>query len=113
MLAEEAGLGFSRFVSLGNQADLEVADFIRDLAGHDATELIALYTEDFRDGRAFAGAAAAADAPASRCVLLTIEHSEAAARAVRSHTGALASEGARSTPPAAPPASSGCAPPTS
>jgi acyl-CoA synthetase (NDP forming) len=93
ILAEEAGLGFSRFVSLGNQADLEGADFIRELADHDATELIALYTEDFRDGRAFAAAAAAAVSAGKPVVLLTIEHSEAAARAVRSHTGALASEG--------------------
>jgi acetate---CoA ligase (ADP-forming) len=93
ILAEEAGLGFSRFVSLGNQADLEAADFILDLAGHDATEIIALYIEDFRDGRAFAAAAAAAVDAGKRVVLLTIEHSEAAARAVRSHTGALASEG--------------------
>jgi acetate---CoA ligase (ADP-forming) len=93
MLAAEAGLGFSRFVSLGNQADLEAADFIRELGDHDATELIALYTEDFRDGRAFAAAAGAAVAAGKPVVLLTIEHSEAAARAVRSHTGALASDG--------------------
>jgi acyl-CoA synthetase (NDP forming) len=93
ILAEEAGLGFSRFVSLGNQADLEAADFIRELAGHDGTEVIALYIEDFRDGRAFAAAAAAAVDAGKPVVLLTIEHSEAAARAVRSHTGALASEG--------------------
>jgi acetate---CoA ligase (ADP-forming) len=89
LLAEEAGLGFSRFVSLGNQADLEASDLIGDLARHDATDLVALYVEDFRDGRAFAAAAAAAGKPV---VLLTIEHSEAAARAVRSHTGALASD---------------------
>jgi acyl-CoA synthetase (NDP forming) len=93
ILAEEAGLGFSRFVSLGNQADLEAADFIRELASHDETEVVALYIEDFRDGRAFAAAAAAAVDAGKPVVLLTIEHSEAAARAVLSHTGALASEG--------------------
>jgi acetate---CoA ligase (ADP-forming) len=92
ILAEEAGLGFSRFVSLGNQADIEAADLVRDLAQHDATKLIALYIEDFRDGRAFAEAAAAAVGAGKPVVLLTIEHSEAAARAVRSHTGALASD---------------------
>jgi acetate---CoA ligase (ADP-forming) len=92
ILAEEAGLGFSRFVSLGNQADIEASDLARELAGHDGTELIALYIEDFRDGRAFAGAAAAAVRAGKPVVLLTIEHSEAAARAVRSHTGALASD---------------------
>jgi acyl-CoA synthetase (NDP forming) len=92
ILAEEAGLGFSRFVSLGNQADLEASDLVSDLADHDATELIALYIEDFRDGRAFAAAAGVAVGAGKPVVLLTIEHSEAAARAVRSHTGALASD---------------------
>jgi acetate---CoA ligase (ADP-forming) len=94
LLAERAGLGFSRFVSLGNQADLEAVDLIRDFAAHDATELIAVYVEDFRDGRAFAAAAHAARAAGKRILLLAIEHTEATARAVRSHTGALASDGA-------------------
>jgi acyl-CoA synthetase (NDP forming) len=89
ILADETGLGFSRFASLGNQADIEAADLIAELARHDETELIALYIEDFRDGRAFAAAAAGAGKPV---VLLTIADSEAAARAVRSHTGALASD---------------------
>jgi acyl-CoA synthetase (NDP forming) len=89
--AAEVGLGFSRFVSLGNQADLEAAEVLHALAEHDATRVIALYCEDFRDGRAFARAAETAGKPV---VLLTLEHSEATARAVRSHTGALASDGA-------------------
>jgi acyl-CoA synthetase (NDP forming) len=89
--AAEVGLGFSRFVSLGNQADLEAAEVLHALAEHDATRVIALYCEDFRDGRAFARAAEAAGKPV---VLLTLEHTEATARAVRSHTGALASDGA-------------------
>jgi acyl-CoA synthetase (NDP forming) len=93
LLAEEAALGFSRFVSAGNQVDLEAADLIGALAAHDATELIALYTEDFRDGRAFAAAAEAAVAAGKPVVLLGVEDTEAAARAVRSHTGALASDG--------------------
>ncbi|MFZ1993807.1 MAG: CoA-binding protein, partial [Solirubrobacteraceae bacterium] len=60
LLAAAEGLGFSRFASLGNQADLDATDLIAEFARHDATELIALYLEDFRDGRAFARAAAAA-----------------------------------------------------
>jgi acyl-CoA synthetase (NDP forming) len=94
LLAEAAGLGFSRFVSLGNQADVEVAELIGELAGHDPTELIAIYVEDFRDGRAFARAAEAATRAGKPVVLLAVEHSEATARAVRSHTGALASDSA-------------------
>jgi acyl-CoA synthetase (NDP forming) len=94
LLAEAAGLGFSRFVSLGNQADLEVAELIHELARHGGTELIAIYVEDFRDGRAFVRAAEAATRAGKPVVLLAVEHSEATARAVRSHTGALASDSA-------------------
>jgi acyl-CoA synthetase (NDP forming) len=94
ILAGEAGLGFSRFVSVGNQADLETAELMLELAAHPQTELIAVYAEDFRDGRAFVRAARAARAAGKPVVLMAIEDSEATARAVRSHTGALASDGA-------------------
>jgi acetate---CoA ligase (ADP-forming) len=94
LLAAEAGLGFSRFVSLGNQADLEAPELIRALAEHPETELIAVYTEDFRDGRAFAQAAQAAREAGKPVVLMAVAHTEATARAVRSHTGALASDAA-------------------
>jgi acetate---CoA ligase (ADP-forming) len=88
-LAESAGLGFSRFVSLGNQADLEAAELVEAFAEHEPTLAIALYCEDFRDGRVFARAAAAAGKPV---LLLTVGASEASARAARSHTGALVSD---------------------
>ena len=94
MIAADAGLGFSRFVSVGNQADLQVAELIGNLAEHEATELIAIYVEDFRDGRAFAQAAEAAARAGKPVVLMAIEHTEATARAVASHTGALASDSA-------------------
>jgi acetate---CoA ligase (ADP-forming) len=94
MLAVDAELGFSRFVSVGNQADVQVAELIGNLAEHDATELIAIYVEDFRDGRAFAQAAEAATRAGKPVVLMAIEHTEATARAVASHTGALASDSA-------------------
>jgi acetate---CoA ligase (ADP-forming) len=94
LLAAPLGLGFSRFVSLGNQADLGATDLIAEFAAHDDTELIALYIEDFRDGRAFTRAAAEAVQRGKPVVALAIEHSEAGSRSVRSHTGALASDGA-------------------
>ena len=94
MIAADAGLGFSRFVSVGNQADVQAAELIGNLAEHPATELIAVYVEDFRDGREFAAAAEAATRAGKPVVLLAIEHTDATARAVASHTGALASDGA-------------------
>jgi acyl-CoA synthetase (NDP forming) len=94
LLAEPQGLGFSRFASLGNQADLDATDLVRAFTEHDATRLIALYVEDFRDGRAFARAAAAAKQAGKPVVALAIEDGAATGQAVSSHTGALASHGA-------------------
>jgi acetate---CoA ligase (ADP-forming) len=91
LLAERDGLGFSRFASLGNQADLGATELMRSLAEHEPTKLIALYLEDFRDGRAFARAAATCGKPV---VALAIPGGAVTARAVASHTGALASDDA-------------------
>jgi acetate---CoA ligase (ADP-forming) len=92
MLADDAGLGYSRFVSLGNQADLEVAELIDAFAEHEPTHLIAVYCEDFRDGRAFAGAAQRAVEGGKPVLLLAGGGTAASARAARSHTGAMVSE---------------------
>jgi acetate---CoA ligase (ADP-forming) len=92
MVAAEFGLGFSRFVSLGNQADVQVAELIESYAAHEPTRLIALYCEDFKDGREFARAGKAAVEAGTPVVLLAGGASEASARAARSHTGALASD---------------------
>ncbi|MFJ3231023.1 acetate--CoA ligase family protein [Streptomyces sp. NPDC086787] len=80
------GLGFSRFVSLGNQADVTLVDLLADCARHPDTRAIAVYAEDFADGRAFAEAAAVAGKPV---VLLTAGRGDASARSAQSHTGAL------------------------
>src|SRR2546423_515076 len=40
LFAAREGLGFSRFASIGNQADLEAADLLENLAAHDSTRLI-------------------------------------------------------------------------
>jgi acetate---CoA ligase (ADP-forming) len=94
LLAAPDGLGFSRFASLGNQADVGATELVRELAAHAPTRVIALYVEDFRDGRAFAAAAAGAVRAGKPVVALAIESGEATTRAARSHTGALASDGA-------------------
>ena len=90
-LAAQEGLGFSRFASLGNQADLGATELVRELAGHAETRLIALYVEDFRDGRELVRAGAAAVTAGKPVLALAIERGAATTRAVASHTGALAS----------------------
>jgi acetate---CoA ligase (ADP-forming) len=92
LLAEDYGLGFSRFASLGNQADLEAGELVTSLIDHEPTRVIALYCEDFRDGRAFARAAQEAVGAGKPVLLLTVGASEPSAQAARSHTGALVSD---------------------
>jgi acyl-CoA synthetase (NDP forming) len=89
LLAADHGLGFSRFASTGNQADVDLAELVADFASHEASDMIAIYVEDFRDGRAFVDAAAACSKPV---ILLTVGRSDASVRAARSHTGALVSD---------------------
>ncbi|MFI6876985.1 acetate--CoA ligase family protein [Streptomyces sp. NPDC050400] len=86
-----AGQGFSRFVSLGNQRDIDAADALESLIAHEPTRAIAAYVEDFRDGRRLAGVLAAAHAAGKPVLLLTVGRSAAAGRAAASHTGALVS----------------------
>jgi acyl-CoA synthetase (NDP forming) len=88
LLLEEIGLGFSRAVSIGNQADVGATELVTALAEHDGTRVIGVYCEDFQDGRAFVEAARIAGKPV---VLLTVGRTAAGARAARSHTGALTS----------------------
>jgi acyl-CoA synthetase (NDP forming) len=88
LLLEDFGLGFSRAVSIGNQADVGVTELVTALGEHEGTRVIGVYCEDFRDGRAFVEAARTAGKPV---VLLTVGRSAAGARAARSHTGALTS----------------------
>jgi acyl-CoA synthetase (NDP forming) len=87
------GLGFSRFVSIGNQADLTVTDFVRDCTNHPGTRAIAVYAEDFRDGRGFVAAVRDAVAVGKPVVVLAPGSTAAAVRSAASHTGSLATSG--------------------
>jgi acyl-CoA synthetase (NDP forming) len=88
LLLEDYGLGFSRAVSIGNQADIDATELVSALAEHEATRVLGVYCEDFLDGRAFVEAARTAGKPV---VLLTVGRTQAGSRAARSHTGALTS----------------------
>ncbi|MEI6361442.1 MAG: acetate--CoA ligase family protein [Actinomycetes bacterium] len=85
------GLGFSRFVSLGNQADVTVVDLIDACVADESTSAIAVYAEDFRDGRAFIAAARRAHDAGKPVVILPAGSGAAATRSALSHTGALTS----------------------
>jgi acetate---CoA ligase (ADP-forming) len=89
LLLEREGLGFSRLVSLGNQADIEAEEVLESLVDHTETRAILLYLEGIRDGRRLMAAARRAHVAGKPVVLITAGASDAAVRAARSHTGAL------------------------
>ena len=88
------GLGISRFVSLGNQADVTLVELVTACAEDPATSAIAVYVEDFLDGRGFVSAVAAAVDAGTPVVVLAAGASKAAARGAQSHTGSLTSDAA-------------------
>ena len=90
-LLSERGLGVSRFVSVGNQADVTMVDLLGSLVDHDATRAVAVYAEDVVDGRAFVDAARALREAGKPVVLLAPGRSVAAVRSAVSHTGSLTS----------------------
>jgi acyl-CoA synthetase (NDP forming) len=83
------GLGVARFVSIGNQADVEIAEVLEWLVDDPATTLIACFVEALRDGPRFLAAARRA-AGRKPIVMLKGGRSDAGRRAAGSHTGSLA-----------------------
>ncbi len=82
-------VGFSKFVSLGNKADVSEIDMIEYFRDDPETNLILGYIEDVVDGKRFMEVAGSA-ARVKPVVLLKSGGTEAGARAASSHTGALA-----------------------
>ncbi len=83
------GIGFSSFVSLGNEAVLTESDFLEYIAGDDETRAVLLYLEQVRDGERFLEAARSV-AARKPLVVLRAGRSARGGSAVSSHTGALA-----------------------
>ncbi len=83
------GVGFSHFLSLGNEADVTETDMMEYLADDADTTVIAIYAEGIRDGRRFIDTAKKITAK-KPILILKAGRSEEGARAVSSHTGSLA-----------------------
>ena len=84
------GVGMSYFVGAGNQADLEVFDYVRYLIDDPNTDAIAVYVEGFKDPQKFPEVADLALEKGKPIVMLKVGRSELAAKAAMSHTGSLA-----------------------
>jgi acetyl coenzyme A synthetase (ADP forming)-like protein len=87
--ARGAAVGFSRIVSLGNQVDVNETEMIASLAGDHQTRVITSYIEGVSDGRAFMEVARET-ARKKPLIVLKAGFGASGAKAVASHTGALA-----------------------
>jgi len=83
------GMGVSRFISVGNEAVLQVADYLEYLADDNDTSAVLAYVEGFRDGRRFVEIASKVTRR-KPIILMKTGSTEVGARAGQSHTGALA-----------------------
>lgn len=87
--AKSRGIGFSRFISLGDMADVDFGDVLDYLASDNDTQAILLYVEAISDARKFMSAARAA-ARSKPTLVIKAGRAPEGAKAAASHTGALA-----------------------
>jgi len=83
------GVGFSKFLSLGNKADLNENDVMLELAEDDNTKVILMYLEGVEDGKRFLEVAQEVTRK-KPVVILKSGVTDAGVRAVSSHTGTMA-----------------------
>ena len=93
-LARDRDIGFSQWITTGNEADLELADCLEWLAHDPHTKVIMGYMEGCRDGFKLRRALAAAHAARKPVVLVKVGRTAAGAQAAASHTAALAGDDA-------------------
>ena len=87
--ARQQGFGFSRIVSLGNQAEVNETDMLPVIAADEHTKVIVLYMESVSNGREFIKAAREVS-KLKPVLALKSGRFESGQKAAASHTGALA-----------------------
>lgn len=84
----EKGIGFSKFISSGNEADLTIEDFIEYLGEDDQTKIICAYIEGLKNGRRFFELAGKISRR-KPIIVMKGGRTQEGAQAAMSHTGSL------------------------
>ncbi|MFD8817165.1 CoA-binding protein, partial [Streptomyces sp. NPDC059627] len=90
-LGARAGLGVSRFYSVGNQLDVGAAEVLESLVADEHTTTVALYLESFAGGTRIVSALRALRRAGKHVLVLATGASEGSRRLARSHTGSMTS----------------------
>jgi acyl-CoA synthetase (NDP forming) len=93
VLGERAGARFSYVIGSGNEAVLDLVDYMYYVASDPRIRTIALYIEGLRRGRELVRTIAEMRGGGKHVVVLTAARRASAARAAVSHTGSLATPG--------------------
>ncbi|MCL4465354.1 MAG: acetate--CoA ligase family protein [Chloroflexi bacterium] len=88
-MALESGLTFKYFISSGNEADLEFADYVDYVLDDPEVRVIAGYVEGLKNGGKLKEVARKAASLGKPIVLIKVGRSSAGTRAARSHTGSM------------------------
>ena len=88
-LGSKLRIGFSKFVSIGNMADIDFSDLLEYLENDNDTRVIAMYVEGLRDAKRFLRVAERVTRT-KPVIVIKAGRSRAGARAITSHTGYLA-----------------------
>ena len=86
-LALRDNVGFSKVVSIGNKADISENEIIEYLQKDKYTDSIAIYLEEFKDGKDFLEISKSVSKPV---IVIAPGSSQKARSAITSHTGSLA-----------------------
>ena len=89
--AIDEGLGFSKFVSLGNEASLNEIDFLQFIKDDPETEFVMMYLEKISNGPKFLELASQIS-KTKPIVVIKAGRGASGQKAVMSHTGSLASD---------------------
>lgn len=85
----QAGIGFSKVISTGNEANLHLEDYIEYFAQDEQTKVIGAYVEGFREGKRFLKLAREVTRK-KPLIIMKVGRTEPGAKAAKGHTGALA-----------------------
>ena len=87
--ARPYSVGFNKFVSVGNMADVSLVEILDYLREDESTRVVGMYMEGYEQGREMARALEELGR-VKPVVVLKVGESEHGARAARSHTGSMA-----------------------
>lgn len=88
-IAGAKGYGLSKFISIGNQADLAAEDYLEYLATDEETKVVVFYMEGLKNGRRFIDVAKQV-VKQKPIIIFKAGRTDAGSKATQSHTASLA-----------------------